>query len=354
MDPILEKILTGQALQELVDAHKKIEGTLTEAEKRVGDLTSRDMSVVQSALRVLLAAPREETRKTLPKLQGMITLESPLHTNTPLVLAALKAGLPIWLFGDAGSGKTTTVAMISDILGLPFRFMSVCPTTTKADIIGYRDATGGYQGTGFREVYETGGIFLIDEVDNGNPSILAILNTALANDQCAFPDKIIKRHDFAYIIAAANTIGRGADVRYVGRNALDATTLDRFVFVKMDTDEGLERYLVCGTFEKNKSFDMQDGGKILGGRWLTLVRQVRFACNKIGLEFVVSTRASVYGKKLLDVGVGLRHCEDMCLWKGMRETDRIKVLATIAEEYPDELISVYHSRSGMMKGMKKK
>ena len=126
------------------------------------------------------------------------------------------------------------------MLELPFRFISVCPTTTKSEFFGYRDAVGKYHSTAFREIFEGGGVFLIDEIDNGNSSSLSVLNTALVNDHCAFPDGNIERHPDAVFVAAANTIGRGADVRYIGRNALDATTLDRFVFVRMDIDENLE------------------------------------------------------------------------------------------------------------------
>jgi hypothetical protein len=45
------------------------------------------------------------------------------------------------------------------------------------------------------------------------------------------------------VCAAANTYGTGADALYVGRNQLDAATLDRFYVVEMDYDRKLEAKL---------------------------------------------------------------------------------------------------------------
>jgi cobaltochelatase CobS len=221
---------------------------------------------------------------------------------------------------------------VAESLNLPFRFLSVCPATTKSDFLGYRDASGVYRSTAFREIYESGGVFLIDEIDNGNPSILAVLNTALANDHCAFPDGNIERHEKAVFVAAANTIGRGADVRYIGRNALDATTLDRFVFVRMDIDENLENALTGGKFDHEAIVDIAEGGPVTITEWRTFVRQVRHACAELGIEHIVSPRATIYGSLLISAGVGKTHLEEMCIWKGMRETDRRKVIESIRSE----------------------
>ena len=56
---------------------------------------------------------------------------------------------------------------------------------------------------------------------------------------------VATRHPDFVCIAAANTWGRGADREYVGRNELDASTIDRFLMgtVPMDYDESLERQL---------------------------------------------------------------------------------------------------------------
>ena len=56
------------------------------------------------------------------------------------------------------------------------------------------------------------------------------------------------RHPETILIAAANTIGRGADAQYVGRNQLDAATLDRFILamIRVDYDPALECHIMDG------------------------------------------------------------------------------------------------------------
>src|SRR5699024_2303605 len=84
---------------------------------------------------------------------------------------------------------------------------------------------------------------LLDEIDAGNPNVLAALNSALANNYCAFPDGMVKRHDNFRVIAAANTFGSGANIVYAGRNPIDGATKDRFVFIDFDIDENMERQI---------------------------------------------------------------------------------------------------------------
>ncbi len=43
------------------------------------------------------------------------------------------------------------------------------------------------------------------------------------------------------IIATANTYGTGGGVMFAGRNAMDSTTLDRYVVITVDYDVALER-----------------------------------------------------------------------------------------------------------------
>lgn len=270
----------------------------------------------------------KETPGLLDLNKTLVTL-SASHSSTPLLLATLQDNIPVWLYGDAGSGKTTAASLAAKTLGLDFRFISVCPTTTKSDLLGFIDASGAYRTTAFRYIFENGGLFLIDEIDNGNPSILSVLNAALANEYCAFPDGNIRRHPNTRFAAAANTIGKGASIRYVGRNAVDATTLDRFAFVRMDIDENLERELAGVFFAPGQTvwqpLNIKEGGEINKIQWHRLVVTTRKACNDLGVEHLITPRATLYGCELIKAGVGRDHLENMLLWKGLREADCQKI-----------------------------
>ena len=86
-------------------------------------------------------------------------------------------------------------------------------------------------------------MFLCDEMDAGNANVLATLNALLSQPIAAFPDGMIPRHDAFVFIAAGNTTGAGADMKFVGRNQLDGATLDRFVFVFWEIDEDFELFV---------------------------------------------------------------------------------------------------------------
>jgi cobaltochelatase CobS len=147
------------------------------------------------------------------------------------------------MVGPAGSGKTTLAKNIAAALGLDFGFISLSQGVTESHLLGrllpQADGSWQYQASRFVEIFENGGVFLLDEIDAADANLMVSINAALANGILANPNgRIHHRHSDTYIIAAANTWGRGADSSYVGRNALDASTLDRFVmstaFVEYD------------------------------------------------------------------------------------------------------------------------
>ena len=165
------------------------------------------------------------------------------HYKLSQVLRYVQIRQSLYLYGPAGTGKTKLAEIAANAIGLPFYPISVCGQTTKSDLLGYTTANGSYIETIFRTAYENGGVFLLDELDNGNPNVTAVLNSALANGFCAFPDKFVKRHPDFICIAAANTFGTGATAEHIGRNPIDAATLDRFKQIFVDYDEELETEL---------------------------------------------------------------------------------------------------------------
>ena len=106
--------------------------------------------------------------------------------------------------------------------------------------MGFNDATGKPVHTELRRAWENGGVFLCDEIDAGNANVLATLNALLSQPIAAFPDGMVARHQNFAFLAAGNTTGAGADMKFVGRNQLDGATLDRFVFVFWEYDEDFE------------------------------------------------------------------------------------------------------------------
>lgn len=321
----LSNLMSGKTLRDIEAVHQGVTADLSEARQVVEQLHQGTSEEVVNALRTILALDHTTRQQEYPALQQFVDRAKPSHYHTPLVRAALQADVPIWLHGEAGSGKSTAGEQAANSLGLPFRSISLGPTTSKSDLMGYRDATGNYHSTAYREVYENGGVFMFDEIDNGSASILTILNSALANGHGEFPDSRVPRHETARFIASANTIGRGATSEYVGRAPIDAATIDRFAFIPMDTDEDLEEALILGTEINRSPLDISAGEVPSPKEWLATVRAHRQALGELGIRAIISQRASLYGVRLAEQGVGKDWLGQMLLYKGMKEHDREKL-----------------------------
>lgn len=163
------------------------------------------------------------------------------HEKFEQILSQVQLDEPIMLIGPAGSGKNVAISQVADALGQHMYYTNNASNEFK--LTGFIDAGGNYRGTEFYKAFKNGGIFFLDGIDNSDPSALIVINSALANGYMAFPHETIDRHPDFRIIAAANTWGKGADLQYVGRNALDGATLDRFDNIYFDYDTKLEKAL---------------------------------------------------------------------------------------------------------------
>jgi hypothetical protein len=259
--------------------------------------------------------PETETRKNI----GV------QHFKFPTLLRACCARLPngfrpnVWLTGPAGSGKTTAAEKVAEALNMPFASNGSLDADYK--VVGFKDANGNFQSTEFLSIFENGGIYCADEIDNWHSGALLALNAGLANGFIATPRGMIKRHPDCIVIACANTWGLGANSEYVGRVKLDAASLDRF-FPKIDwpIDEQLERAIATKL------------------KWCNLVQATRSKAKKHGLKILITPRATFAGCALLEAGFTLYETINMTLAAGLSSQQLTSIgLSDVAdlEEYRD-------------------
>lgn len=239
---------------------------------------------------------------------GDAILQGPMHYLTKTVIRVCALAHPIMMVGPAGCGKTTIAKHTSTALKLPFYITSTVNDTH--ELMGFVDGYGKYNQTPFRRAFENGGIWVADEIDAWDAAALLTANSALANGFATFPDnpEPVMRHEHFRMIATANTFGHGADRQYVGRNELDAASLDRFAVIEVDYDAQLEERLSNGN-----------------PRWLRRVLEVRNAVQEKNIRHVVSSRAIMFGSEALAAGFTQAETEKMYLFKGMSKSDREKI-----------------------------
>jgi MoxR-like ATPase len=174
------------------------------------------------------------------------------HKNEDEIVRRLKCLKKAFLVGPAGTGKSTlAMKACAEIFNIEggvdgvvksdkFAQISFSPDTVSADMIGFQDVNGVFHETDIIRVFRDGGLILFDEMDDADASLLVKLNTMIANGVIPTPNGVVTQNENTYIVGTANTFGKGANAMYVGRNRLDAATLDRWklatIFIDYDTD----------------------------------------------------------------------------------------------------------------------
>ncbi len=232
-----------------------------------------------------------------------------VHKRFPLLLQMCQARdkdgyvPPIYLYGPAGTGKTTTARKIAEALGLDFHYNGAIGNAY--ELSGFIDAGGHFQETPFYKAYAHGGVYLFDELDSSMPGAVLAFNAALANGHAAFPIGNVSRHHDCIILAAGNTCMRG-DGNMAGfqRIKQDAAFRDRFTYLEWPIDEALEASMAAAYGDE--------------WGWLDMVRRFRRNAERAGIkDFEVTPRAVDRGLTMLKAGIDLHDVIEMCVRKGL-------------------------------------
>lgn len=161
------------------------------------------------------------------------------HEAFPTVVKLVNMDLPVYLSGEAGTGKNVICKQVAEALNIPFYFTNA--VTQEHKLTGFIDAGGHYHETQFYKAFKDGGLFFLDELDASIPEVLIILNAAIANKYFDFPTGKVTAHKDFRLIAAGNTFGTGADNVYSGRYNLDGASMDRFNVIPIKYSDKIER-----------------------------------------------------------------------------------------------------------------
>ena len=318
--------VTPQAVEEareVVEVAQPAPGTVEAAiADLVARVTPRTAPLDIDQVREIATEVAEEvcSRVLAPKVYEITIGDRPtvkfdqvVHRDFEPVLRILARGMHVYLVGPPGTGKSTLAYQVAEALGIQYADIQCSPSMMDSRLFGFIDANGHYHRTGFRDVFEFGGVFSFEEIDNAHPGIVTSVNTALANGHCMFPDGNVTKSPEARFVATANTHGTGATRAHVGRNELDLATLDRFVEREIGIDENIEE---IAARRECQNWALVD-------EWITLVR--RWRANAVGMKVIISPRATIDGAKLLDEGFSIDETAQMRVWKGLDANSRRKI-----------------------------
>jgi MoxR-like ATPase len=252
-----------------------------------------------------------------------VTIQDRTHAVFPKVLAAMTAGDPVnpFLTGPAGTGKTYLARQLATALDVPYVVLSCHPMMSKAEMIGYMSpGTNEHVAGPIAEslMMSDGAVTVFDEMDASNPAALVMINDMAA----ASPGTRFRLADGSYavktarhyFIGTANTFGTGPSAEYVGRNALDAATLDRFAAFTVDYDRDVERDLIAPHLNGSSA------------AFMTAVERMRTNAASNKIRTVISTRGVRDAASLIAAGFEPAEAVQVRIVKGLGADQTAKLL----------------------------
>ena len=262
--------------------------------------SGRKAKVVDNSIELKVPEVKEEKETKKEEQIQEDWNEEVKHSKFNMIKTCIENNIPVYLAGQAGSGKNHTLEQISWELGLEFYFTNSVQQEYK--LTGFIDAGGTYHETEFYKAFKNGGIFFLDEMDASIPEVLVLLNAAIANRYFEFPTGRITAHKNFRVVAAGNTVGSGADEMYTGRLVLDQATLDRFAIIEFDYDRNIEMHLAKG----NKEL-------------VDFVETLRTEAHTNGIRATFSYRCITMVTKLEKAGLELKDILAIAVFKGMEK-----------------------------------
>lgn len=285
---LLEKAVVGLIAD--MNSKKIEEEVMSSVEQKVRDFIKEEYGAIE--------------RKVNTWVDGRkVEMDGVQHEMFETVLKFVANNEPVFLTGAAGCGKNVLCQQVAKALGLNFYFTNA--VTQEYKLTGFTDAMGVFHETQFFKAFKNGGLFMLDEIDASIPEVLIILNAAIANRYFDFPAPIgyVEAHKDFRVIAAGNTFGYGADFEYVGRNQLDAASLDRFALVKMSYSKAIENAVA-----------FNDDALV------EFCEQYRKSAEINGIKVIVSYRAIGRLAKMIPA-IGMEEALKTCLIKGLGKDD---------------------------------
>lgn len=188
----------------------------------------------------------------------------------------------VYIYGPAGTGKTTIARKYAEKLGL--KVYGYCSGCDSYQFKGFEDVASNYQYSLVEKWFKNGGMLILDELDNYKASVLVELNDYLNRGTTKITlanGEEITRHKDTYVVATGNTDGLGATMEYHSRDRLDASVLSRLGRFKFDEMEYIIRLILGDKYESIKQLHWNNNSNELNIRSAEKYKSI---VDKMGME----------------------------------------------------------------------
>lgn len=177
---------------------------------------------------------RGDFEDMIPDVDGNYVYELENLKNS---LLAFELNIPLYIWGHAGTGKTTLVEQVCARTNRPALRIQHTISTEESQIVGQWTARGGetiFELGPLALAMKHGWVYIADEYDFALPSVLSVYQPvlegkALVIKEADAANRVIKPHPNFRFVATGNTNGSGDDTGlYQGTQVQNAANYDRF------------------------------------------------------------------------------------------------------------------------------
>ena len=284
----LKHAVTQMAESLLAEEKKSVNNKLNALQKKIDTLEANQPKIVQVKHGEVVIAEFTDEHYLMPRLIRLIS-----------------ADFNVYLWGDAGTGKTTAALRAFQILKRDVEIDTLDMSTFRSMIQGYMTPTGEPVHTAFTRCWVNGKGYVADENDNCPGHVQTLFNSALANGHAALAwGNVVRKQGFSFV-GTGNTPGRPTR-QFPDRKPMSAAFMDRLYFVHWPLDEGIESR-AAGLPLSPRAKEPEP--RVIDPKdWVKWVRSIRDWSKKEMPTLMVTPRASLAGLQALAIG---ETCEEV-------------------------------------------
>lgn len=167
-----------------------------------------------------------------------------LHPCVPLLAALLRAGVHVWLYGEAGVGKSRAARDAARLVGRAAVTFACHKHTHTDDALGGKELRNGATVDRLGPwcvAMQAGAVLILEEPSKAHPGVLAAAHAMLEERELAVPSMLdasgaplVVRAAPGFACVAADNAEAGRDPgRYVAVQQMDPAFLDRFAMLEV-------------------------------------------------------------------------------------------------------------------------